>query len=380
MRRATAMRLFAKFHQVATRGADPERKAPPDLILPASAGSNVVPFARPHRDGARDPPPVTAEIGSRGPPSRSDSAALWGGVFTASLFVHGAVLAVLLSRPPEPLAGIELPAISVDLVFGADSPAGLASAPSQAENSDAPAERQKPPVEEPTSPPEPPATQPEASPPTTASEPVAKPQATASTEPDPAPPPAATVEPPPLPPEPAAKAEPEAPPVSEPKPTEPAPKQKARPTRSSSHERHANERQTSEHRTNERTAKHARTKLAHNNVPASQEPASRRAQAGGVGRGRSPADPNYYGLVAAHLARYKQFPADARNAHSQGSATVTFNLDGHGRVTSVALVRGTGVASLDREAQAMVHRASPFPPPPGGNSMKFTVPVSFQIR
>ena len=40
----------------------------------------------------------------------------------------------------------------------------------------------------------------------------------------------------------------------------------------------------------------------------------------------------------------------------------------------------TGIASLDQESQAMVRRASPFPPPPGGRSVSITAPVSFHLR
>jgi len=44
------------------------------------------------------------------------------------------------------------------------------------------------------------------------------------------------------------------------------------------------------------------------------------------------------------------------------------------------LVRGSGVASLDQEATAMVQRASPFPAPPDGRGVNFTVPVSFRLN
>ena len=107
---------------------------------------------------------------------------------------------------------------------------------------------------------------------------------------------------------------------------------------------------------------------------------ARATPANGVGRGRSDADSNYRGLVAAHLARYKRFPTDARSRGDQGVASVAFSLDTGGRVSSVALVRGSGVASLDQEVQAMVHRASPFPAPPSGRPMSFTVPVSFRLQ
>ena len=45
-------------------------------------------------------------------------------------------------------------------------------------------------------------------------------------------------------------------------------------------------------------------------------------------------DTNYPGLVSAHLRRHKQYPSDARSRGDQGTATVTFSLDGGGRVTS----------------------------------------------
>jgi protein TonB len=105
-----------------------------------------------------------------------------------------------------------------------------------------------------------------------------------------------------------------------------------------------------------------------------------RAAAGGLGQGRSDHNSNYRGLVSSHLARYKRFPADARSRGQQGSAVVSFALDGGGRVTRVSLVRGTGVASIDQEAEAMVRRASPFPAPPDGRGVSFTVPVSFRIQ
>jgi protein TonB len=100
--------------------------------------------------------------------------------------------------------------------------------------------------------------------------------------------------------------------------------------------------------------------------------------ANGVGRGRSDAHTNYPGLVAAHLARHK--PPATREEANQGRARISFQIDGRGNVTSVRLIGGTGSASLDQEAQAMVRRASPFPPPPNGQPMSFNVPLNFKSR
>jgi protein TonB len=95
----------------------------------------------------------------------------------------------------------------------------------------------------------------------------------------------------------------------------------------------------------------------------------------GIGSGRSDAATNYRGLVAAHLARYKR--GDLRD---QGKVTITVAIDGRGNVTSVRLINRSGFASLDQEAQAMVRRASPFPPPPSGRSESFNIPLSFTVR
>jgi TonB family protein len=104
------------------------------------------------------------------------------------------------------------------------------------------------------------------------------------------------------------------------------------------------------------------------------------AAAGGVGRGRSELSQSYQSRVAAHLARHKRFPPEARYRETQGRAVVSFSLNPHGVVTAVELVEGIGVVSLDQEATAMVRRASPFPAPPGGQSVSFTVPIRFKLQ
>jgi protein TonB len=122
-------------------------------------------------------------------------------------------------------------------------------------------------------------------------------------------------------------------------------------------------------------------------APTEKKPAEKRRvaaaptdSASGIGRGRSDDSANYNGRVAAHLGRYKQYPAAARAAGVQGMATVSFGIDGNGRVTTVSLAHGSGVPSIDHEVIAMVRRASPFPHPPDGRGRNFTVPVRFNRR
>ncbi len=114
--------------------------------------------------------------------------------------------------------------------------------------------------------------------------------------------------------------------------------------------------------------------------PAPTPPSAPSDSASGSGRRAIAGDANYNGLIARHLARHKQYPAAARNNRIQGNGTVTFTVNGNGSVTSVAIVRSTGAAILDQELTAMVRRATPFPRPPNGESISFTVPVGFKLN
>jgi protein TonB len=118
-------------------------------------------------------------------------------------------------------------------------------------------------------------------------------------------------------------------------------------------------------------------------APALAQPATR-APADDAGRetGATPAvdRADYHRRVGAHLARHRQYPALARKHRQEGHAIVSFRIDGAGRVESVTLSQRSGWDLLDSEVIAMVTRASPFPAPPSGQSLSFTVPVSFQMK
>jgi periplasmic protein TonB len=353
-----------------------DRAEPPPL--PISAWTNVVPFARPPGEGraADATPTLVVSADDRLAPSGSEGQRRAGMValFGLSLAVH-AGLFFLTNREPEPMASIGLEAISVEIVLGANSPAGAASAPSENETqgapTDTPPEAPKPEVAEQPPPEQPAEVKPEpaqtppaetaASPPET---PPPEPAPVAEAPPEMTPPPKTEVQPEPLQPE--VKPEPPKPAVQQPPPKpetrpQPAPHRAAKPNP-------APKRET--------TREAPRAKSANR----TERPGPRASAASGIGAGRSSNDTNYRGLVSAHLARYKRFPPEAQNRGAQGSATVSFTLDGGGRVTRASLVRGTGVPALDQEAVAMVHRASPFPAPPDHRAVSFTVPVSYRMR
>ena len=80
-------------------------------------------------------------------------------------------------------------------------------------------------------------------------------------------------------------------------------------------------------------------------------------------------------LLVAHLKRRKR--AVSATAGARAVAYVRFSIDGGGHVLSAALLRSSGVAEVDREAVALVQRASPLPSPPPGAARTLTLPVGF---
>ena len=88
----------------------------------------------------------------------------------------------------------------------------------------------------------------------------------------------------------------------------------------------------------------------------------------------------YNQIVAAHLQRFKQYPAAARGAGERGIARVSFTLGRNGQVLGSSLAGSSGFSTLDHETVSMVRRAQPFPPMPADikqATMRFVVPVAF---
>lgn len=324
-------------------------EASQEAAKPAWAGAdltNVVPFVKRRREAGETGAQVRLAPGERPAPAtlKQDRRAWMLALLLGSFSAHAGVY-WMLNREPPPLASIGVESMSVEIVLGTDMPAGRAEEPAKFEQEPAQPSTQVAPEPAQPEPHQEEALQqvePEPSPPAEAAPAVSNAEQ----------PPAPSVPAPPVPAVPLAKD------AVAPLPAAPPKRVETAPARQSKQQRPVRQRQAM--------------------LPATAgAPAT---SANGVGRGRSDADSNYRGLVAAHLARYKRFPVDARSRGDQGVASVSFSLDAGGRVTSVALVRGSGVASLDQEVQAMVHRASPFPAPPGGRAMSFAVPVSFRLQ
>jgi periplasmic protein TonB len=85
--------------------------------------------------------------------------------------------------------------------------------------------------------------------------------------------------------------------------------------------------------------------------------------------------------LIAHFNRHKRYPAN-RSAQA-AEILVSFELDVTGRVLSSSIVQGSGDASFDEAALAMIRRSDPVPTPPAvvaQEGLSFTLPVNFRVK
>jgi len=123
-------------------------------------------------------------------------------------------------------------------------------------------------------------------------------------------------------------------------------------------------------------------------APESRDTVQSRASAGSaglLGGGRRPsaaAQATWRGAIGQHLVKFRRYPAEARNGHQQGVATVRVTIGGDGHVLGRELLKSSGHRLLDREAVEMMGRSDPFPKPPPGvpTPVVLNVPVNFTIR
>ena len=86
---------------------------------------------------------------------------------------------------------------------------------------------------------------------------------------------------------------------------------------------------------------------------------------------------SYQAIVFSALARAKGIGGEMG---LPGHAGVQFSVDATGKLVDVALVHGSGVATLDTQAIAIVRRAAPFPPPPQGAQRSFVANFNFETQ
>jgi protein TonB len=103
---------------------------------------------------------------------------------------------------------------------------------------------------------------------------------------------------------------------------------------------------------------------------------------GTQGGGNPGARADFAAIVAARLARAKQYPRSAQRARIEGTGTIWFRMNAAGQVTAARLTRGTGHAELDRAIMDTLRRARlpAIPDSVGRAQMEFSVPMSFTLR
>lgn len=100
------------------------------------------------------------------------------------------------------------------------------------------------------------------------------------------------------------------------------------------------------------------------------------------GASSAAAQASYRQLLAAHLQRFKQYPAGAKSAGQQGVSMLSFTVSRSGGVLSSRIAGSSGHAALDAETMAMIRRAQPLPSFPAGvpqSSLSFTVPIRYSL-
>jgi protein TonB len=103
------------------------------------------------------------------------------------------------------------------------------------------------------------------------------------------------------------------------------------------------------------------------------------------GNSRKPnqAELSWQKALHLHISKHKRYPSQARDRRVQGVVTVSFSLDGTGRVTNARIIKGSGSPLLDDEALEILKRADPLPAPPEQASeaaRSLSLPIQFNIR
>jgi protein TonB len=350
--------------------------APAATVLEGADLTNVIVLAHRRNLNEIEAPDVKVSDGERPAPSATwRNSTPWTVLIAGALLLHLALVLTFM-RDPAPMPSLALDSISVEIVLGGQTEAGIEQMPSPAESVPSPPAESAPRApEQPTETAEQP--KPDLRPriETDLSEPPRqeqKPEEQKRDEPkpmEPQQPQVAAAEPA------TEAAEPEPTPVpTEPKPAEAAAMAEVQPAPKTDPEKPKP--------VEEPVASQPPPKQESTEKPREQSkptPPRLAASRSGVGVGSSRDIRDWASQVSAHLSRNKRYPAEALARGIGGTASVAFTLDGNGRVMSVRLVRTSGNASLDRESQDLVRRASPFPPPPQGKA-SITVPVNFNVR
>jgi periplasmic protein TonB len=107
------------------------------------------------------------------------------------------------------------------------------------------------------------------------------------------------------------------------------------------------------------------------------------APAPGLSAIAAKAQATWYKSLAAHINRYKRYPAKARDHKMEGVVSVEFTLDRSGQILTSRVTASSGSAVLDEEAVALLRRAAPLPSPPEEvppEGISLVLPIHFRMK
>ncbi|MCL2029757.1 MAG: energy transducer TonB [Deltaproteobacteria bacterium] len=85
-----------------------------------------------------------------------------------------------------------------------------------------------------------------------------------------------------------------------------------------------------------------------------------------------------YEYIKKRIRQHLVYHPQAKRLGIQGTVTVSFIIGADGRARNTAVAKSSGSNMLDDSAIRAVHKASPFPPPPG--EARIVVPISFSLK
>lgn len=91
---------------------------------------------------------------------------------------------------------------------------------------------------------------------------------------------------------------------------------------------------------------------------------------------------SYYGVIRNILDSNKKYPLLALQRRQEGTPVVEFTILKSGEIVDLS-IKSSGYRILDREAQKIVLKSSPFPPIPDSmnkNSIDLRIPINFNLQ